>query len=249
MTKDAIDIDGKIPKVEEEQNYDVASAKYEGILSYGYGLAPMLITADRRVCSTAFRLYCILSAYATNGKAFPGQKVLSDILGIRIPRVSGLTSELEMYGYIKKIRDRKNNGLTYELLTNVDVEVEEGLFGTTIIKSKKKRKKKVANKKTIPKEDIDRVVTYYFKKFQRTHECDPEWNEAQGRAIIVRYLHKYDLIFMKNILDEWFEDDWGEKVGHTITCLQAGFNRLKIKVERKDNTNGYGIKAKVQGLR
>lgn len=217
------------------------SLKMDGVLEFGYGIVGMAAVADRRLSSTAFRLYAALQNFARQGsEAFPSQKTLADLLDVEVPTVSNLTSELVDYGYIKKSRDRKNGGLTYTMMHYIDVEVEKDLFGDYIT-GKKKKPKKETKKKADPR--VRELQDYYTEKFEGKGES-PDYNFSRDNGIFKKYLEKHDVDKMKHIIDAYFECDWGEKVGYTVPGIKTIFNKLILDMAENKKADGFGFNDK-----
>ena len=171
--------------------------EYEGVLKYGYGICPMMILADRRVGSTAVRLYCVLTNFARNKNvAYPRQKIIADILGINVPRVSELTSELEMYGYISKEREGKNGSITYLIKSSIDTEVEKDLFGNFVTEKMTVKKEKI-KKDTVPGTKIKEIIA---RMAYREGLSVSEWL----RNLIVVELKRNEALPMINRIPENF---------------------------------------------
>lgn len=234
------------PEINEKE-----SLKFEGVLSLGYGILPMMVAADRRLSKGAKILYGVLASYARDkGSAYPKQKTLADILNLNVQRVSELTSELEMYGYIEKTREGKSGGITYTLKAKLKVEVEEELFGTTVTKRPRVPKKKKEVK--VPKEVSDRFYKRYEALCLSELRIDkPDIRYSRDHPIVLRYIEKYGIETMLAILDLYFQDKWARDRYCTITCLQPCFQKLYGEYRKRGggNGDGYGFKEKMSGVR
>jgi len=211
--------------------------QFDGILSLGYGIMPLSVIADRRLSKGAVILYAVLSSYARNNtEAYPGQKKLADILGVRVQTVSELSSELELSGYISKLRNRKNGGLTYRMNSVIPVEVTQELFGEVCSEKKQKEKKP---KSEISIDDITKIKDLYFQLFKEQSPHEPDWTYARDNAIIVKYIKKYGIELLEKLIQEYFKSDWGRKVGFTLPAFQTSINSLLPKIEKKERNFGY----------
>lgn len=217
----------------------------EGVLEFGYGITPMMIIADKRVSNPAVRLYGALANFARGkGSAFPKQKRLASILGVSVQRVSELSSELEMYGYVTKTREGKNGGLTYQLNMTLASPVERDLFGDFVVDKMKTKNPKKESKSSVSKKDLDELSEYYIEQFMKVSGgIKPDYRYARDNAIFAGYLKTYeDVDLIKRVLDAYFLHPWGEKCGFTVSSLQSVFNKLLIEVRNnKGNNDGYGF--------
>ena len=210
--------------------------RIEGILEYGYGIMPFLILADKRVSSSAVRLYGVLQNLARKSdRAFPKQEYLAQVLGIRTPRVSELTSELEYYGYIEKIYE--NRKLVYIIKQEVNMVVDKDLFGEPIATREKVKTKKKAN--TGDREVLKEVGKFYSKLYEDAIGAVPIIEYGRDNKIFNKYIKQYGVDTFKEVLKLYFDDEWGYKVGFTVTGLQTVFSRLLMKVKKRGKGGGY----------
>lgn len=212
----------------------------QGVFAYGYGIVPMMVIADRRLSSSAVRLYGALMNYS-RGKncAYPKRETLSDVLGCTLKTVTELTAELESCGYVTKLREGKHGGLTYTMNLTLQGELFSEPQICETVKSNMKTKQKTEKKSETGTEEINSILDVYVNKFKEISGHEPEIVHARDRAIIVRYIKKYGTEKLKEIIELYFKNSWGKKCGYTITSLQTVFNQLLMESNKKKKGFGF----------
>jgi hypothetical protein len=219
-----------------------------GILGHGYGLAPMLVLADKRLSDPAKLVYMVLMNFARGkGSAFPSQKTIASILNKKnVATVSNRIQELEDTGYIKKTREGQHGRLVYTILNELDGEVQKDLFGSAIklVKPKRKGKKVEDPKERELKDATKRVLEHYFKKFEdanRGEKCsfpfgpgnnivkDCVKQRGEGRAI--------------ELIDAFFRHPVAKKKGYSIYTFKYLLNELVVNTPKGGpGAGGLGFK-------
>jgi len=213
-----------------------------GILEAGYGIAPMLVLADRRISKGSKLVYFVLSNYARNkDQAFPAQKTIAEILKIRIQRVSTLIAELEKAGYISKAREGKHGRIIYTMLSDLG-NVDRDLFGGTIKKKRGRPRKNPDDPKD--KEIIEgmkELESIYFKTFKKKIGHDPEYPFGIGRKTLKGIVKKYGMEKGAKIMDGFFKNDFAKRCGYGINILPKVMNQILMKIGNGGTGEGYGF--------
>jgi hypothetical protein len=72
---------------------------------------------------------------------------------------------------------------------------------------------------------------------------DPDFVERRDNSILVKYIKKYGVDQMKEMIKLYFQDDWGKKCGFSIPIFQQCTNKILTKMSnaKKKKDEGYGF--------
>jgi len=87
--------------------------------------------------------------------------------------------------------------------------------------------------KSMNKEIYLEVENFYFNEFKKRTGQEPDYKYGRDRKILQPYLKKHGIPKTIDLLRLWFEDEFGEKCGYTLTGFQSCVNRLLTQIGKQ----------------